>query len=158
MTRDLQTIDGPFWSKVDSRGHNDCWPWVASIYRNGYGQFSSGHRYPQLKTPLAHRAAWILSNGPIPDGLQVLHRCDNRICVNPSHLFLGTLADNMVDMVAKGRQAHPIGSRNGRTKLTEAQVLAIRADTRPSRTISAEYGVGQTLVSRIKSRRRWAHL
>lgn len=156
MTRDLQTIDGPFWSKVDIRGDDDCWPWIASTYRGGYGQFSSGHSYSQLKTSKAHRVSWTLRNGTIPDGLHVLHKCDNRICVNPNHLFLGTSADNTADMVAKGRQAQ--GSRNGCTKLTETQVLAIRSDTRSSWTISSEYGVTHTQVSKIKSRRQWAHL
>lgn len=155
---DLQTIDGPFWSKVEIRGNDDCWPWVASINRYGYGQFSSGHSYSQLKTSKAHRVSWTLRNGPIPSSLHVLHKCDNPLCVNPDHLFLGTPFDNMADKVAKGRQAHLKGTSNGHTKLTEAQVLAIRSDSRPSRPIAAEYGVAYSLISKIKSRRQWAHL
>lgn len=153
---DLQTTDGPFWSKVEIRGNDDCWPWVASTYRSGYGRFGSGRRHPQLKTQLTHRVSWTLKNGTIPDGLHVLHKCDNRVCVNPGHLFLGTSADNTADMVDKGRQAQ--GSRNGCTKLTEAQVLAIRSDTRSCWAISSDYGVTHTQVFRIKSRRQWAHL
>lgn len=84
-------------NKTDS-----CWLWTASKNHKGYGQFGIGSR-KNIKMVKAHRASWILHNGEIPEGLFVLHTCDIRHCVNPAHLFLGTNADNMCDMISKGR-------------------------------------------------------
>lgn len=84
-----------FWRGVDKAG--DCWIWTRCRDRRGYGRFSAkGHRR-------AHRFSWALTNGPIPPGMCVLHRCDNPPCVNPAHLFVGTSNDNVADMMAKGR-------------------------------------------------------
>lgn len=95
----MMTTEERFWSKVDrSGGPDSCWPWLAGRMRAGYGNFwMDGHE------KLAHRVAWELTNGPIPIGLCVLHRCDNAPCQNPIHLWLGTKADNSRDMVSKGR-------------------------------------------------------
>jgi hypothetical protein len=96
-----RSLEERFWSKVDRSG--ECWMWVASLASTGYGQF---YDKPRRRTPIgAHRVAWELANGPIPAGLQVLHRCDNPPCVRPDHLFIGTVSDNMRDMYAKGRRA-----------------------------------------------------
>ena len=81
-----------------------CWPWLGCLTGGGYGQIRNSGRYQQ-----AHRAAWELKYGPIPEGLVVCHRCDNPRCVRPDHLFLGTATDNMRDMYSKGR--HPRASR-----------------------------------------------
>jgi predicted DNA-binding protein (UPF0251 family) len=114
----------------------------------------------------AHRVSWGLHNGPIPEGMWVLHRCDNPSCVNPTHLFLGTQADNVADMISKGRQATPeqtahIGEKNGRARLTPDQVRTIRtlvaggvSETEAAR----RYGVGQTTVSYIVLRKSWKHI
>src|SRR6185369_11378251 len=90
--------DGP--APVHQPKLGPCWIWTAGTSR-GYGQFSRSHK---VKVP-AHRVSWVIHNGPIPDGLFVLHRCDRPECVRPDHLFLGTGDDNMADMVSKGRQA-----------------------------------------------------
>lgn len=96
----------------------------------------------------AHRLAWSFANGPIPDGMCVCHRCDNPPCCNPAHLFLGTEADNRADKMAKGRARGP-----GPRKLTDqATIAAIVSDRRAHRSIAGDYGVSQTLISKIKRR------
>lgn len=109
-TSSVNTIDPGtelrFWSSVERASGEGCWTWTGSVRTTGYGQFSVGGR-ANLKNWSAHRFSWVLANGPIPDGLLVCHRCDNRRCVRPDHLFLGTHADNMADMMAKGRPYAP---------------------------------------------------
>jgi len=90
-----------FWSKVDISMEDECWEWKAGFYRDGYGGF-----HILNKSFKAHRVAWMIIHGEIPDGLCVCHKCDNKRCVNPEHLFLGTITDNNRDMVQKKRQNH----------------------------------------------------
>lgn len=141
-----------FWAKVDKTG--DCWNWTSVGKR--YGQFSVGG-----KLLLAHRVSWSLSNGPIPDGLHVLHRCDNGKCVNPEHLFLGTHFDNMRDKVSKGRHAPSIGSKNGCAKLTERDVSTIRSLVAAGylgQDCAKLWGVSGAAVSLITLRKKWKHV
>jgi len=86
-----------FWSKVDKRGAEECWNWKASLF-HGYGYYSR-----QSGSNKAHRVSWEFANGPIPLDKQVLHKCDNKKCVNPNHLYLGTPSDNICDAVTRGR-------------------------------------------------------
>ncbi len=131
-----------------------CWLWTAHTNGGGYGTFKIAGRQV-----LAHRVSWTHYVGPIQDDLRVLHRCDVRSCVNPAHLFLGTLSDNMRDMVAKGRQVlGAVGEQQWKARLTAAQVLAIRADTRPGPAIAREYGVCTSTVFRVRRRNGWRHL
>jgi hypothetical protein len=90
-----------FWSMVDIKEPDECWVWKAGLADTGYGGLSHLN-----KTATTHVVAWELTNGPVPDGLCVLHKCDNRPCCNPNHLFLGTKKDNTQDMVKKGRWAN----------------------------------------------------
>lgn len=92
-----------FWALVARGATQECWPWCGATSPKGYGKFSTGPRRTR-KFLRAHRFAWELSNGEIPQGMQVLHACDNPGCCNPRHLFLGTNDDNVRDKVSKGRQ------------------------------------------------------
>jgi hypothetical protein len=134
-----------FAAKVAIR-ENGCHEWTGHVAPNGYGQINKDG-----KAAYAHRVAYELAYGPTD--LYVLHKCDNRKCVNPQHLFSGTFQDNMDDMVAKGRQ--PAGEKNGRRKLSSEQVKAIRSEVGLHREIAAKYGVTYSLVSMIRSGRIW---
>lgn len=103
--RRVKSLADRFWAKVDKRGPDECWLWTGCRKKAfGYGKIGEG-RMGQ-RTLLAHRVSWEITNGSIPDGAMVLHRCDNPPCVNPRHLFLGDQLDNMRDMVSKGRQRY----------------------------------------------------
>lgn len=137
-----------FWEKVDVRGPNECWPWKAGIHPQGYGTFSFEGRLH-----IASRIAWILTRGPIPGKLQVLHHCDNPPCCNPDCLFLGTVADNMRDRDLKGRRTPLRGTANPLAKLTDAQVAELRelyaAGAGSQRTLAERFGIAQVHVGRI---------
>ena len=140
-----------------ARGAPDaCWLWTAGK-RRGYGSIRDGGRMRQ-----AHRVAWELAHGPIPDGLCVCHKCDNPPCVNPAHLFLGTKQDNNRDRARKGRQGWIKGESNGRARLTEDDVREIRAlielGKHSQREIGQEYGVSRTLIGRIVRSEVWTHV
>lgn len=152
------TLAGRFWVKVDKRGPDDCWNWKGSK-RGGWGDYGgirADRHGPQLK---AHRVSWELHNGPIPDALWVLHRCDNPKCVNPDHLFLGDHDANMADRKAKGRAG---GVMNGRAKLSDDDVRNIRtayaAGGVTQCDLARRYGMTQGPVGQIIRRERWPHV
>jgi len=121
--------------------------WNGSLAKNGYGNF-----HLNGKTEYAHRVAWELANGP--SDLFILHRCDNRKCVNVEHLFLGTFDENMADMVAKKRQAY--GERSGRAKLSDKDILAIRASNELQASLASRFNVTQSHISMVRARKtRW---
>ena len=153
----LQSMESRFWSKVDKNNIKECWGWTASLNNKGYGQFYTG------KTMMtAHRTSWMLTNGNIPKGLNVLHKCDNPLCVNPEHLFLGTLSDNMQDCRDKGRLVMPNtkGCNHGRSRLTSSDVKEIRdlASVMYQREISGIYGISRGAIGRIIRRELWTHI
>lgn len=131
---------------------DDCLEWPGAIDTRGYGHFRSGRQIVR-----AHRAAFESAFGAIPHGAHVLHKCDNRRCCNPEHLRLGTHAENMADMVSKGRSHKPSGESNGRALLSDADVSAIRADPRGTRTIAKDYPVSRSAIQRIKTGRAWVN-
>lgn len=139
-----------FWSNV-SVAAGGCAEWTAATDPNGYGEF---HHNGHVKR--AHRVAWEIASGrPIPHGMMVLHRCDNRRCVNWQHLFIGTHQDNMADMQAKGRKASVRGPNNPRAKLEPEQVAAVKADPRPQRVIARDFGISKSQVGNIKRGEQW---
>ena len=146
-------IENRFWVKAKVAGPNDCWDWSAARNSGGYGYVKVSGR--QASAP---RVAWALMYGDIPEGLQVCHSCDNRLCVNPAHLFLGTPLENNQDKTRKGRERYLSGEQNPMAKLTQQQVIAIRNDNRIQRLIADEYGVNQRTVSDIKTYNKWCDI
>ena len=161
-----------FWGKIDKQVSNTfynnqrCWIWTEKPNDTGYGYIRiKGKGY------LAHRLSWLLQYGELDDSACVLHHCDNRLCVNPNHLFLGTRRDNVLDMVSKGRNVPPFGERNGRythpettakgerngmSKLSDTQVLEIRTryayhgrGGEDAKTLSKIFGVAISTICRI---------
>lgn len=146
-----------FWSHVDRRGPTECWNWTGVVVR-GYGQF--GHRGKNIG---AHRVAWEVSFGFVPgkfgDGPErklILHSCDNPACCNPKHLFLGTQADNMNDMIRKGRSLR--GERHPNAKLTVAQVRKIRSSSTLAKELAKRFGVDKSLIYQVRNRIGWRSL
>ncbi len=131
-----------FWGRVEVGGPDDCWHWIGSTI-HGYGDFSLGK---------AHRVAWKITFGKIKDGLFVCHDCDNRRCCNPNHLFLGTCKDNADDASKKGRLVC------WKRKLTNAQVVEIRASNGSFRAVGRKHGITHTGVSKIKSGKHYKNI
>jgi hypothetical protein len=140
-----------FLRKVEKT--DTCWVWTGSKKPKGYGQFGVNY-----KVVTAHRYAYENFIGSIPDGMVVMHTCDNPPCVNPDHLKLGTVADNNKDRDEKGRTARTSGQAHGCSKLTDNDIITIRQDTRIQAEIAIEYGVSQTHISKIRSGKSWSHL
>lgn len=152
----LMTIDKTirrFWERVDTTG--DCWLWIGACNPQGYGLLRS-----RAVSFLAHRMSYVLTNGKIPCGLWVLHQCDTPACVNPNHLWIGTDLDNARDKQQKGRGNQPKGEANGRSKLSQTQVLEIvrRYENETARSLAEEFGVGIDTIFHIVSGRSWAWL
>ena len=146
-------------SHVIVNNTSGCWEWQGSK-RGGYGRMIVGSRKDRTrKIESAHRVSYMTYYGSIPDGMEVCHKCDNRGCVNPEHLFLGTHQDNMDDRERKGRNKPQIGDKNGRAKLSENDVLEIRAKRRLGvsfQKIADEYGVHKKTVMDAVIGKNWA--
>lgn len=135
-----------FWSRVSVHSQDRCWIWNGATPKgeHGYGRFNGEY---------AHRIAYRMSNGEIPEGMIVRHQCDNRRCVNPAHLLVGTAADNTGDAIQRNRLAS--GSRHGRTRLTDEQVAEIRSSSEKGRELAQRMGVSESTISYIRSGRSW---
>ncbi len=145
-----------FWEKVKKT--DSCWIWIANV-THGYGHFSYGRNKKQ-KQDRAHRFSWVLKNGPIPDDLCVLHHCDNRLCVNPDHLFLGTRRDNADDMLAKERSAR--GEKHPAAILSEETVKQIKEAIKTRQgtlaDVARQFGIQYVTLQAIYHGRNWNHI
>jgi hypothetical protein len=147
-----------FWSKVkkgpDENGPNTCWRWTAGLFADGY---------PKVKvngvTYRASHVAFVLQNGPLEEGEQVLHHCDQPLCLRGSHLFAGSHLENMQDKVRKGRHIH--GTQHVNNKLTPTQVVSIRAEVAAGQTLAVtarKFEVSEKLIWNIVNRKTWKHI
>lgn len=141
-----------------SGGPDACWLWKGERTAKGYGRVFIGRVDGRDTYWFAHRAAYVIAHGPLKGGLAVCHHCDVPACVNPTHLFAGTIKDNNADMTRKGRARYSRGEKNGGATLTSQQVRAIHQDKRPLREIAADYGLSIGGAGNIRSGKRWGHL
>lgn len=148
-----------FWDNVRTGAASECWEWKRSRLPKGYGLVRLSQ---PRRRGYAHRIAWELENGPIPEGLHVLHSCDNPPCCNPAHLRVGTNVDNIRDKVIRGRTSRLHGERCGMAKLTNADVQLIRlaAETLPVsiEQLATAWSVSRMQVGRILRRVQWRHI
>jgi len=161
-----------FHGNIDKRGIDECWPWTGRIMKKQscqYGTFCITKPFGEIP---AHRLSFKLHSGIDPAHLWVLHRCDNPICVNPSHLFLGTFQDNVDDMVRKGRHMHGdghylrqhprCGQAHNRASLTDAEALEIKsiypAGGHTQKALGQRYGVSEACIQKIVSGKNYSHL
>lgn len=139
------------------RKTDTCWEWTAHIDKKGYGRFGIDRRARK-----ANRVAWMLFRGPIPAGFHVCHSCDNRKCVRPDHLWLGTNAQNNADMMSKSRWRPFLGSEHGRAKLRESDVVEIRNKYLSGgityMEIAKMFGVSKSVIGTIIRRANWRHV
>lgn len=144
-----------FWGKVSKFG-GECWNWTAATRSTGYGCMKLDGRLIS-----AHRFSFVLHFGEVPEGLIVCHRCDNRLCVRPDHLFAGTPHANVSDMDGKGRRGVARGESQGNAKLSEAdiyQFFVLRESGYSNRKIAAMFGVDSSTVNCVFTGRSWRHV
>lgn len=149
------TDEQRFWIKVERRGPDECWFWTAALQRDGYAHFTNDDR----KTISAHRRAYEILVGPIPDGMDLLHSCDVRHCVNPAHLRPGSHAENMAE--AKARLRHAYGERSYNAKLTEEIVIELRRRAKAGANYSVlarEFGHPISAVTCAINGHSWGHI
>lgn len=155
-----QQIDA-FWKKVKKGADNECWMWLGATCGSNskYGHALFGGTLKK-----AHRIAYEITFGEIPKGMLACHKCDNSLCVNPNHIFIGTYRDNILDMIKKGRQVKATmrGEESPRCKITEAQVIKAKFLRRTQglmyKEIAKATGISRTNVSSILEGRSWRHV
>lgn len=170
MAKPVIDLATRFWAKVSRGASSECWEWNGATV-SGYGFITLTS---QRRQEYAHRVAWKLTYGEIENGMLVCHKCDNRKCCNPNHLFLGTFKDNTQDMLNKGRSAWQInpppqkvklgqakGERIGQHKLSESSIVLIRQLYREGTTqaaLSRQFKVSPSAICRAISKFTWKHI
>lgn len=144
-----------FWSRVQKG--DGCWIWTGSYSVRGYGAFT-WKLNGRWHTMNAHRAAWIIVNGPIQKGLFVCHKCDNRKCVRPDHLFVGTAKDNSADMVAKGRSRHSDAHATKLTSDAVLQIVKLASEGKRNKDIARMFSITEDMIGAILRRKVWRYL
>jgi hypothetical protein len=175
QTQDPAKISARFWRKVQ-KSDEGCWIWLSSLNSKGYGRFRDPLEPRKSKRVFAHRYSWQQTNGSIPDGMLVLHTCDNPKCVRPDHLFLGTHKDNAIDKMIKGRhqattnpdcymrgdalsevrRRQPKPPRKRGHKLTRQQALEIQTSPASAKALSVQYNLTESMVYKIRKGSCWA--
>jgi len=146
-----------FKSKFIEGSNDECWVWTGAKFQNGYGMFFM--RRGNRKTFMPHRVSWSMHNNQeIPEKSMICHKCDNRLCVNPNHLYLGDGYTNNRDTIDRNRGNRKIGSNCSWSKLNEDDVMAILRSKEKQVLLAKQYGVDQSLICQIKSGKRWSHL
>lgn len=155
----MKALEQRFWPKVDRIDLSGCWIWAGAKNDRGYGQIYCSELAVNMVG--AHRASWIISKGAVPQGMDVLHKCDNPACVNPEHLFLGTALENVADMILKGRKNQPKGHSIGSSKLSLDDVITIKAALKQwkygmSTALAKQFGVSPSSIYAIRLGQSWA--
>ena len=157
LSKVVEDFAASFWRKVLKS--DGCWEWTASCLTSGYGAFWNGS-----KVITAHRQSFIMAHGDIPDGLFVCHHCDNRKCVRPDHLFLGTNADNVADMVSKNRVSRVsrcAGVKSPHAKLNDSKVREMRSlalEGVSHKEISKRFMISHATANKVIRRLAWSHV
>lgn len=148
----LRTASDRFHDSYKVGEADACWPWQRAAFRTGYGRFNVART-----SVVASRAMYMLIHGAIPAEMEVCHSCDNRICVNPKHLWLGTSRDNAQDCIAKGRKVLAFGESNGLAKLSPEAADSIRQSKTPHRVLARELGIDEARVRQIRKGDGWGN-
>lgn len=150
-----KTLEQRFWSKVTVGSPLECWTWKAGKNACGYGTIGDGNT--PARSILAHRLSWIIAHGKVPDGLCVLHHCDNPPCCNPAHLYVGTMKDNCIDRDKRGRHGNIKGERHGRARLNWEKVAEIRKlwPKMTMQQIAAKFGVTPGTIWFVVKLKTW---
>lgn len=141
-----KTLAERFWEKVEKRSPEDCWEWTHCRTKFGYGRIANGDG----KVVTTHRVSWQIHNGPIPEKMWVLHKCDNPPCVNPDHLFLGTGKENNLDCETKGRARRLHGTDNGNCKYSDEIIEIVRSNTMTEKMLREQYGISRGYVWKVR--------
>lgn len=144
--KNMRPLSVRFAEQYIESGYDECWAWLGNTSSNGYGSIKLNY-----KTLSAHRVSYQLHRGPIPEAVFVCHTCDNKKCVNPSHLFLGTAQDNNTDMHNKGRQRPVSGENHHWYKFTDREIADIRVAVGTQQQIADRFGISRPYVSQIRS-------